>query len=75
MVYVVPVNSELPMVVVLPGWLLPVNRRPVDISNSVLSGSERLLRFRRRRDPCIGDKVKGSEERVIWAYSDASGGI
>jgi len=64
-VYVVPVNSEPPTVVELPRCVLPVKRRPVDISKSVLSGSERLLRFRRRRDPYIGDKVKGSEERVI----------
>jgi len=28
---------------------------PVDISNSVPPGSERLLRFRRRRDPWMGD--------------------
>ena len=36
----------------------------MDISSSVLSGSERLLRFRRSRDPWVGVKTKGSEE---WA--------
>ena len=34
-----------------------MNRMLVDISSSVLSGSERLLRFKRRRDPYSGDKV------------------
>lgn len=35
----------------------------MDISVSVLFGSERLLRFKRRRDPWVGDKGKANQKR------------
>lgn len=44
-------------------------------SISILSGSERLLRFRRRRDPWIGDKAGKGQELAVETYSNASGSI